>query len=220
MIFPKSTIIDKKIPKQKFYNNIDIKAQTKKQFTDFIDTITLANKLSKETINIPKTEEIEEILVFEIILKNEKNIDGIEEILTVIDKSIPYPILYKIPLSKKTIYKIAYKIRNKNDPNKNIVDVYLTREVKTGQEKKFEKEFQKTFNAINLKILYDNILKLFLNTKKANIKENINKYKEKLKLIKEEERLTKLVTKEKQPDKQYQIHKQLKTIEKKLKKIK
>ena len=207
-MFPKSTIINKKIPKQNFYNNIDLKTSLKKKFIDQIESVVFANKLSKETINIPKTDDVEEIFVFDIVLKDEKFIETVEDVLMIIDKSVPYPILYRFKLKKEIVFKIAYKKRNLTDENRSVVDVYLTKKIKNDELDYFEKDLDWIFHAIDLKILYDNIMKLFLHNKNWSVEEE----KMYLDTLKEIDKVNNQMIKEKQADKQYDLHAKLKRL--------
>ena len=210
-MFPKSTKLVKNIPKNTFYERADMTPSVKRKFVDYVVSIYLAHKLSKDTLNIKPTKNVEEIFVFEIKLKEIKYLDKIEDILSVIDKSVPYPILFVILVdNKKVMYKIAYKQRNKVDGDKSVIDVYLSLD-----ELELNK---KIFNSLNLEIFYERLLRLFLEGyDKLDIAEAIYKYKNKLALTKELEMLEKKVIQEKQPDRQYELHKQIKSIKKELK---
>jgi len=210
IMFPKKTILGKKLPKQRFYEKIEIKPSLKKKFVDWIESITFANKFSPETLNLAKAGDVEEIFVFDIKLKEIKYLDKIEDVLSLIDKSVPYPILYQFNLGKKIVYKIAYKKRNINDINKSIIDVYLTKEITNLDE--FSKEFNKVFNALNMKILYENIIKLFLHKEEESVEESVEKEKNYLSLKDELEKLEQMVIKEKQADRQYEIHNRIKQL--------
>ena len=85
---PKQTQVNKSIPKKTFDSYINSKQ--KKLFIDIIDKIKWTNKLSTETINL-EGKEISEIQVFEIILRRKEDI---EKLLEIIDKSIPYHIIF------------------------------------------------------------------------------------------------------------------------------
>ena len=213
-MFPKTTIVGKKIPKQRFYDNADIKASVRKKFVRQVESVIFSNKFSKETLNIPKTDDVEEIFVIDIILKENKYLENVEDILSVIDRYIPYPILYRFKTGASVTYKIAYKKRNKNDPNKSVVEVYLTRKVLSDEWGLFEKELGNVFNALNMKIVYDNILRLFLRDKIASVEESVKDEKKHLYLKGEIGRLNKLMIKEKQPDKQYGLHNRIKKLKK------
>lgn len=214
IMFPKTTIIGKKIPKQRFYDNVELSTSLKNKFVEQIDGIVFTNKFSKDTLNISKTDEVEEVFVFDITLKEKKFIDEIEGVLTVIDKSVPYPILYQFNTGDFVVYKIAYKKRNQNDINKSVVEIYLTKKISIDELDSFKKEFDGIFNALNMKILYENILKLFLHEQKGSVEESVKDEKNYLAVKNEINRLEKLMHREKQPDKQYELHKKINELNK------
>lgn len=104
--FPASTDFDKRIPKQKFYENIDIKPQLKRDFIEQIHAIYWANKLATSTLNISAGDAVTEIEVFEIRL-NTPQLS--EAILRQIDKAIPYHILFILSFEGKAQAWIGYK---------------------------------------------------------------------------------------------------------------
>ena len=208
---PKATKIVKNIPKTSFYEKADMTPAVRKKFVEYVVSIYLVNKLSKDTLNIKPTKNVEEIFVFQVKLKDAKYLYKIEDVLSVIDKSVPYPILFVLIVDDQEImYKIAYKQKNKIDDNKSVIDTYLTKE---------HLEFkEKLYNSLNLEVLYERILRLFLNEKDdLDIEEAIHQYKFKESLSKELERLEKKVVREKQPDKQYDLYNEIKRIKKELK---
>ena len=85
---PKSTVVNRVIPKNAFDEFTNTKQ--KKAFTEKIERIRWLNKLSAETINLSGSD-VKEIQVFQIELKQK---DSIPELLKIIDKSIPYRILF------------------------------------------------------------------------------------------------------------------------------
>jgi len=87
---PYSTEVNKVIPKNAFESYSTPKQ--KKQFTEQIQKITWLNKLSVETTNLDSIE-IREIQIFHLELKFKQKIDSL---ITVIDKAIPYPIIFII----------------------------------------------------------------------------------------------------------------------------
>ena len=68
-MFPKSTEFNKKIPKTKFYEHIELGRKIKDSFVKDIDSIIWANKIAPSTVNIAAGEKVTEIQVFRIILK-------------------------------------------------------------------------------------------------------------------------------------------------------
>ena len=113
---------------------------------------------------------------------------------------------------QEVMYKIAYKQKNKIDDNKSVVDIYLSK-------KNIELK-DNLYNALNLEVLYERILRLFLNeNENIDIEDAIHQHKSKENLKKELERLGKKVIREKQADKQYELYNKIKKIKKELKKL-
>lgn len=103
---PQSTEFNKRIPKQKFYENLTVSASLKQSFVDQIKTIYWRNKIAASTVNIAEGNDVEEIEVFEIKLTGQ-NID--EGILKQMDKEIPYHILFLLEFEGKHQAWIGYK---------------------------------------------------------------------------------------------------------------
>ena len=113
---PKHTIVDKSIPKNAFDKYIN--TQQKKLFSEYIDKIRWTNKLSTSTINLP-TNEIEEIQIFNISLKKKGDISSLLEI---IDRSIPYHVIFVINFNGEILLSVAKKHSHPNNENNSIID--------------------------------------------------------------------------------------------------
>lgn len=122
---PKSTVVNKVIPKVKFYEKTGANSKLKQLFIDDIEQIIWKNKLSKDTINLQEGNTVKEIEVFEINLKH-KNLS--KDILKTIDKFIPYHIFYVLSFEDEVKVTIAYKENNKNNENLMVVDSYYESE--------------------------------------------------------------------------------------------
>lgn len=103
---PRSTEFNKRIPKQKFYENLSVTPALKRVFIDQIRNIYWRNKLSPETVNIAKGDAVTELEVFEIQL-SQPSLD--EAVLRLIDKEIPYHILFLLTHEDKLQAWIGYK---------------------------------------------------------------------------------------------------------------
>lgn len=103
---PQSTEYNKRIPKQKFYENLTLTPQVKRGFIDGIKLIYWRNKLAEDTVHIPKGERVTEIEVFEIKLSGPA-LD--EAVLRQIDKEIPYHILFLLSFEGRVQAWIGYK---------------------------------------------------------------------------------------------------------------
>lgn len=104
--FPVSTEVGKRIPKQKFYENIDFQPALKRSFVEQIHLIYWRNKLTTTTLNVATGVAVKEIEVFEVRL-NGQQVD--EALLRQIDKAIPYHILFILTCDGKAQAWIGYK---------------------------------------------------------------------------------------------------------------
>ena len=90
---PRACVVDKFIPKKTFYEKVSLSNSIREEFTDKLSKIYWRYKISEDTINVSRTEDIEEIEVFELELKEKYNC---KEIIRIVTKNIPYPILFYI----------------------------------------------------------------------------------------------------------------------------
>ena len=103
---PKSTEFNKRLPKQKFYENLTITPALKKSFTDDIRMIYWRNKIAASTMNLAAGQTVTEIEVFEIQLTTQM---VNEAMLRQIDREIPYHILFLLEYGGKYQAWIGYK---------------------------------------------------------------------------------------------------------------
>ena len=141
---PKKCYVNKFIPKKVFYEKISISQSVKEEFTNQVDRITWLYKISPDTIGISKTNNVEEIEVFQLDLK-EKIIP--KNVIKVITKGIPYKILFLLKYDEEYCYLLK------------IDDIYNL---------EWNKEINIDFNAINLEVLYENIVKTIIDKKDDN----------------------------------------------------
>ena len=103
---PKTTDFNKRIPKEKFYENLNVTPTVKKCFVDQIKVIYWRNKIASSTTNLAAGSTVTEIEVFEVRLKT--NILD-EAVLRQIDKEIPYHIVFLRECEGKYQAWTAYK---------------------------------------------------------------------------------------------------------------
>ena len=103
---PKSTEFNKRIPKQKFYENLSVTPALKKSFTEQIRMIWWRNKIAVSTANLAPGKTVTELEVLEICL-NQPSLD--ETVLLQIDREIPYHILFLLEHERKYQAWIGYK---------------------------------------------------------------------------------------------------------------
>lgn len=105
---PKSTEFNKKIkiPKQKFYENLEISPSLKKIFIEQVDKIIWSNKIASSTTNLAGGDLVKEIEVFEVSLKS-PSLD--DELLRHIDRAVPYHIVFILEYQDRYKVCISYK---------------------------------------------------------------------------------------------------------------
>ena len=103
---PKSTEFNRRIPKQKFYENLPVSLSLKRIFVEQIRVVWWRNKIAPATMNLATGEAVTEIEVFEVCLSAPK-LD--EAVLRQIDKEIPYHILFLREYEGKYQAWTAYK---------------------------------------------------------------------------------------------------------------
>lgn len=103
---PMTTEFNKRIPKQKFYENIAVTPAMKKAFVEQIKIIYWRNKIATTTLNLAAGGQVTEIEVFEVRL-SAPELD--ESVLRQIDREIPYHILFLLEYEGKYRAVIGYK---------------------------------------------------------------------------------------------------------------
>ena len=103
---PKTTEFNKHIPKQKFYENINVTPALRRIFVEQIKVVYWRNKIAPSTINLEDGNDVTEIEVFEVKL-NCIPLDA--SVLRQIDKEIPYHIIFLLEYEGKYQAWTAYR---------------------------------------------------------------------------------------------------------------
>lgn len=119
---PARTLVNKIVPKNAFDGTATTKQ--KKLLSDLIERIVWQNKLGAETINLVGVV-VKEIQVFNVALRKK---DKIPELLTLIDKVIPYPILFVVSFQDEYYLNLSVKHPNPADQNQSVIDWVFTTE--------------------------------------------------------------------------------------------
>lgn len=202
---PRAAFVNKFIPKNKFYEKAALSAKLQKEFVDKIQKITWKYKLAESTVGIAKTDNVIEIQIFEIDLK-ERVIP--KSVLKVIDKTIPYQILYRFIYKENEAYGITLK------ENKNAENYYFT---EWNEKKTFD------FTGIDLEKVYQKIVKTFIPSEvqtKSSFNEIIDTDNKIKALECEIDALGSRISKEKQFNRKVELNKILLERKNYLKKIK
>ena len=213
-MFPKSTEFNKRIPKTKFYEHLEIGKNIKESFVQDIDSIIWANKIAPSTVNIAAGETVSEIQVFRIILKQS---DFNKDVLKTIDEQIPYHILFIVCYRDKEQAWIGYKEQSGSESRAFKVDSYYH----TAWQKPEEMEL--AIEGLNMDAVYESFVKQ-ISASTAPIqwdddlsaKENTAKIEERKKLQKQIEKLERQLRKETQPRKKFEIYQKLQKLKNKL----
>lgn len=113
---PYNTIIQRFVAKSHFDSVTNTKQ--KAMLTNDIAKIMWCNTLSTETTNLPH-KEIEEIQIFSIELKEQKEI---KSILEIIDKTIPYHIIFMVTFGDEVYLSASAKHPSPLNDNKSVID--------------------------------------------------------------------------------------------------
>lgn len=106
LALPKTTEFNKRIPKQKFYENLTVTPALKRAFVEQIRLIWWRNKIALATANLAPGKSVTEVEVLELRL-NQPSLD--EAVLRQIDREIPYHILFLLEHAGKYQAWIGYK---------------------------------------------------------------------------------------------------------------
>ncbi len=195
----KECLVNKFIPKKTFYERVNISNTIKQEFVEKLSKIYWKYKISEDTINISKTDEIEEIEIFELELKEKYNS---KNLIAIITKNIPYPILFWIKYKNEFQYAIRYK-----------EDIFFS---------DWNKELDFKFTALNIKLIYENIVKGITNVENDTVEldKEIQRQNEIKRLNNEIKKLESKIRSEKQFNIKVQYNEQIIILKKEIERLK
>ena len=205
--FPKSTEFNKRIPKQKFYENIAVTPAMKKAFVEQIRIIYWRNKIATATLNLAAGEQVTEIEVFEVRL-SAPELD--ESVLRQIDREIPYHILFLLEYESKYRAVIGYKEAAAGKTAFKVDRYYST-------EWLGEDDLPVHLEGLTLDAIYENFVRQIAGTaltgeKDTTLKESIEQQKQREQLEKQIAALEAKIRKEKQPKKKFELVQRMKSL--------
>ena len=206
--FPASTEFGKRIPKQKFYENIDVTPVLKRVFVEQIRLIYWRNKLAATTMNLAAGNTVTEIEIFEVRL-NAPQLD--ESVLRQIDKEIPYHILFILNCEGKAQAWIGYKETAASGSNAFKVSQYYHTEWVPENELQFRVE------GLSMDAVYENLVWQIagdnLQTDSGeSLKESVERAEKKKQLEKQIVALESKMRKEKQLNRRMEMNAELKKL--------
>ncbi len=212
---PKSTEFNRRIPKQKFYENLSVIPALKRIFIDQIKVIYWRNKIAATTMNLAAGDTVTEIEVFEVKL-DVPQLDV--SVLKQIDKEIPYHIVFLLEYEGKYQAWTAYKEPAASGNNAFKVGTYYHSDLRIGQE------FPLKVERLNTDAVYENFVRQIagdaLQTdSEESLKESVDRDTRRQALQKQIATLQAKVWKEKQLNKQVQLNTELKKLKKYLEEL-
>lgn len=209
---PERTEFNKRIPKQKFYENMEVSPALKRVFVEQIRIIYWRNKLAATTMNIAAGEEVTEIEVLEIRLQEQK-LD--EAVLRQIDKEIPYHILFLLTYEGKEQAWIGYKEAAASGSNAfKVSRYYHTNWVPEGS-------LSFSIDGLNMDAVYANLVRQIAgdslsSTQGETLQESVARDEAKQELQKKIDSLEMKIRKEKQLNRKVELNTELKKLRKKM----
>ena len=210
---PKTTEFNKRIPKQKFYENMDISPALKKIFVEQVKIIYWRNKIAASTVNIAAGTDVTELEVFEVKL-NSPVLD--DSLLRQIDKEIPYHILFLLEYQGKYQAWIGYKEAAASGNRAFKVNGYYHTEWLK------EEDLPLKLEGLNVDAVYENFVRQIAGDKLKteedgeSLKESVARSEQKQALQKQIAALQAKMRKEKQLNKQMQMNAEMKKLKKEL----
>lgn len=208
---PMNTEFNKRIPKQKFYENIAVTPAMKKAFVEQIKIIYWRNKIATTTLNLAAGEQVTEIEVFEVRLSAPK-LD--ESVLRQIDREIPYHILFLLEYEGKYRAVIGYKEAAAGKTAFKVDRYYSTDWLD-------EDDLPVHLEGLTLDAVCENFVRqiagdVLVEENGTTLKESIEQQKQREQLEKQIAVLEAKIRKEKQPKKKYELVQELRGMQRKL----
>lgn len=209
---PKSTEFNKRIPKQKFYENLSVTPALKRVFVDQIKVIYWRNKVAATTMNLAVGDIVTEVEVFEVkLLSPQLEVS----VLRQIDKEIPYHIVFLLEYDGKYQAWTAFKEAAGSGNNAFKVGTYYHTEWLA------ESELPLKVDGLNIDKVYENFVRQIAgdalqaeNTE--SLKEAVVRDNRRQELRRQISVLQQKLRKERQFNKQVEINQQIKNLKKEL----
>ena len=104
--FPRTTIVDKPVPKNAFYKHLEVNAKIKQHFVDDVVSIHWLYKLAPSTINVEDGKLVHEIVIFSAKLKSK---DCPDDVFLFIDQNMPRHVVFILEYDNRYKVLLNYK---------------------------------------------------------------------------------------------------------------
>lgn len=212
---PKATDFNKRIPKEKFYENLNVTPAVKRCFVEQIKVIYWRNKIAATTTNLAAGTTVNEIEVFEIKLKGSV-LD--ECVLRQMDKEIPYHILFLLECDGKYQAWTAYKEASSGNTAFKVNQYYHT-------DWMSEDELSLKLEGLSMDAVYESLVRQIardaLQTDSyESLKESVERSEKKKLLEKQIAALESKIRREKQLNRQMEMNMEIKRLRNEVGRIK
>ena len=208
--FPQSTLFGRRIPKQKFYEHLDVSPEIKRLFVDQVRLITWENKLSPDTLNIAAGDTVQEVEVFHIKLTGD-TLD--HRLLTLMDKQIPYHILFLLERNDGK-FQLVVNYKEASQGGNNAFQLKKSYET----DWMAQDEFPVAYNGLDMDAVYESIVRsiagdLLSAPEAESLQEAVAQTQEKERIEKEIQKLKTQMKKEKRLAKQMELRREIQKLE-------
>ena len=119
--FPRTTIVDKPVPKNACYKHLEVNAKIKQHFVDDVASINWLYKLAPSTINVEDGKLVHEIVVFSAVLKDK---DCPNDVFLFIDRNMPRHVVFILEYDNR--YKVLLNYKAWKDGQNSQFDIIKT----------------------------------------------------------------------------------------------
>lgn len=208
---PESTKVGRVVPKNAFDQYINTKQ--KKLFTNCIQRISWTHKLSADTVNL-EAKGIQEIQVFKVELKQKSDI---LKILEIINKSIPYHIVFWVEHNQEAYISTASKHPHPTNDDVAVIDWTFTSDWFHKDDNSYSLKLKGSLDAVFKDLCVQLTGKPELG--KQSLDSILKNQQEVDRLQKEIAKLKSAISTSKQFNEKVELNQELKTAEKELKKV-
>ncbi len=178
-IYPPKALYNRPVPKTKIYAHARPRKSVKEKFVAQVSEIIWKYKLSPQTTNLTARDGYSEIQVFEIVLRQQELGN---DVLTTIDRAIPYPIIFHLVYGKRVKSIAAYKRPAQDGTDGWVIEDYFETGWLTANT-----PAQPLPVALDIKLLYEQMMKAFIDLP-ARSGESLTSLVERVRLMKQYQR--------------------------------
>lgn len=211
--FPDSTIVNKVVPKTAFYKHLEVNATIKNHFINDVERLVWAYKFATSTLNVADGKAVHEITVFNVTLKKK---ECPTDIFVFIDKNLPRHTAFLLSFEDEMCILINFKeaIQGNTSTPFKVTKTYKSQWYKA-------EDITIMIEGTSLDLIYENMIRQVAG---SNISQTTGSLKTDITFSKEQESLRnainalkKRIALERQPQKKFMLHKELKELENQIK---